>query len=166
MNLFLFKWSESHSVMSSSLRPHGLYRPWNSPGQNTGVGSLSLLQGIFPTKGSNPGLLHCRQILYQVSLNRSPILFISLYIMVQALFCSLSLFPGPSLLCSLWDDTLPSKCHVLSILLPLLIFRELYGEKPPCFQKSWAKKVAMSFRKEINEGIGTNEGFLYRQYFT
>ena len=41
--------------------------PWNSPGQNTGVGSLSLLQGIFPTQGSNPGLLPCRQILYQLS---------------------------------------------------------------------------------------------------
>ena len=38
--------------------------PWNSPGQNTGVGSLSLLQGIFPTQGSNPGLPSCRQILY------------------------------------------------------------------------------------------------------
>ena len=44
-----------------------LYSPWNSPGQNTGVGSLSLLQGIFPTQGSNPGLPHCRQILYQLS---------------------------------------------------------------------------------------------------
>ena len=43
------------------------YSPWNSPGQNTGVGSLSLLQGIFPTQGSNPGLLHCRRILYQLS---------------------------------------------------------------------------------------------------
>ena len=41
--------------------------PWNSPGQNTGVGSLSLLQGIFPTQGLNPGLLHCRQVLYQLS---------------------------------------------------------------------------------------------------
>ena len=59
--------SESHSVMSDSLQPHGLYSPRNSPGQNTGVGSLSLLQGIFPTQGSNPGLLHCRQILYQLS---------------------------------------------------------------------------------------------------
>ena len=52
--------------MSDSLRPHGLSSPWNSPGQNTGVGSLSLLQGIFPTQGWNPGLLHCRQILYQL----------------------------------------------------------------------------------------------------
>ena len=89
-----------------TLGPHGLYSPWNFPGQNTGVGSLSLLQGIFPTQGSNPGfplqadslpaepqgkpkntgvgslsllqwvfltheldrgLLHCRQILYQLS---------------------------------------------------------------------------------------------------
>ena len=39
----------SRSVVSDSLRPHRLYSPWNSPGQNTGVGSLSLLQGIFPT---------------------------------------------------------------------------------------------------------------------
>ena len=55
----------SRSVMSDSLWPHGLYSPWNSPGQNTGVGSL--LQGIFPTQRSNPGLRHCRQILYQLS---------------------------------------------------------------------------------------------------
>ena len=59
--------SESRSLVSDSLRPHGPYSPWNSPGQNTGVGSLSLLQGIFPTQGLNPGLLHCRQILYQLS---------------------------------------------------------------------------------------------------
>ena len=46
--------------------------PWNSPGQNTGVGSHSLLQGIFPTQGSNSGLLHYRQILYQLSHKGSP----------------------------------------------------------------------------------------------
>ena len=46
------KW-KSHSVVSNSLWSHGLYSPWNSPGQNTGVGSLSLLQGIFPIQGSN-----------------------------------------------------------------------------------------------------------------
>ena len=51
-------------VRSDSFR---LYSPWNSPGQNTGVGSLSLLQEIFPMQGSNPGLPHCRQILYQLS---------------------------------------------------------------------------------------------------
>ena len=46
---------------------HGLYSPWNSPGHNTVVGSLSLLQGIFPTQGSNPCLPHWRRILYQLS---------------------------------------------------------------------------------------------------
>ena len=54
-------------VASHSLWRHGLYSLWNSPGQNTGVGSLSLLQGIFPAPGPNPGLPHCRQILYQLS---------------------------------------------------------------------------------------------------
>ena len=63
---------ESHSVMSDSLQPHGLSSPWNSLGQNTGVGSLSLLQKIFPTQGSNPGLPHCRQTLYQLSHKGSP----------------------------------------------------------------------------------------------
>ena len=58
---------ESNSVVSSFLQPHGLYSPWNSPGQNTEVGSHSLLQGIFTTQGLNPGLLHCRQFLYQLS---------------------------------------------------------------------------------------------------
>ena len=58
--------------MSYSLRPHGLQPtrllcPWNSPGKTTRVGSHSLLQGIFPTQGSNLGLLHCRQILYHLS---------------------------------------------------------------------------------------------------
>jgi len=47
--------------------------PWNSPGQNTGVGSSSLLQGIFPTQGSNPGLPHLGQILYQLSHQGSPL---------------------------------------------------------------------------------------------
>ena len=64
--------SESHSVMSDSLQPHGLYSPWNFPDQNTGVGSPSLLQGIFPTQGSNWGLLHCRWILYQLSYQGNP----------------------------------------------------------------------------------------------
>ena len=64
--------SESRSVVSDSFRPHELYSPWNSPGQNTGVGGLSLRQGIFPTQGSNLGLLQCRRILYQLSHQGSP----------------------------------------------------------------------------------------------
>ena len=64
--------SQSRSVMSDSLRPHGLYSPWNSPGQNTGMGSLSRLQEIIPTQGLNPGLQHCRWILYQLSHKARP----------------------------------------------------------------------------------------------
>ena len=52
-------------------RPHSR---WNSPGQNTGVGSIPLLQGIFPRQGSNPGLPHCWQILYQLSHKGSPLI--------------------------------------------------------------------------------------------
>ena len=58
--------------MSNSLQSHGLYSPWSSPGQNTGVGSLSHLQGIFPIQGSNPDLPHCKWILYQLSYQGIP----------------------------------------------------------------------------------------------
>ena len=53
-----------------------LFCPWDSPGKNTGVGCYSLLQGIFPTQGSKPGLLHCRHILYCLSHQESPICII------------------------------------------------------------------------------------------
>ena len=67
----------NHSVVSDSMRPHRLYPtrllcPWDSPGKNTGVGCHALLQGTFPTQGSNPGLSHCKQILYQLSYQGSP----------------------------------------------------------------------------------------------
>ena len=64
--------SESRSVISDSLWPRRLYCLWNSPGHNTGVGSLSLLHGIFPNQGSNPGLWHCTRILYQLNHQGSP----------------------------------------------------------------------------------------------
>ena len=64
--------SESHSVRFHSLWPQGLSSSWNSSGQNFGVGSLSLLQGIFLTQGSNLGLLHHRWILYQLRHKGSP----------------------------------------------------------------------------------------------
>ena len=64
--VFFFSINESCSVLSDSLWSHGLC-PWNSPGQNTGVGSLFLLQGIFPTQGLNPGPRHCKQIIYQLN---------------------------------------------------------------------------------------------------
>ena len=61
----------NHSVVSDSLQPHGLQttrflHPWDFPGKTTGVGYHFLLQGFFPTQGSNPGLLHCRQALYHL----------------------------------------------------------------------------------------------------
>ena len=58
---------ESESQSCLTLRPHGLHIPWNSPDQNT------LHQGIFPTQGSNPGVSHCRQILYQLSHKGRPV---------------------------------------------------------------------------------------------
>ena len=64
--------SESCSVVFNSLPPHRLYSPWKCLGQNTGVGSLSLLQQIFPIQESNRGLLHCRRILYPLSYQGSP----------------------------------------------------------------------------------------------
>ena len=69
--------SVSRSVVFDSLRPHGLYParllcPWNSPGKNTGVVCHFLLQGIVPTQELNPSLLHCRQILYQLSYEGNP----------------------------------------------------------------------------------------------
>ena len=122
--------SGSRSVMSDSLCPHGLYSPWNSPGQNTGVGScsllqrifpipdqtqisciaggfflpaeppgkpknkrvgsLSLLQQIFPTQESNWGLLHRRQILYQLNYQGNPILKLNSNILVKVKVKSLS----------------------------------------------------------------------------
>ena len=71
-------YSSHHSYISSEVKwkllihvqlfaTPWLVCPWNSPGQSTGVGSHSFLQGIFPTQGSNPGLPHCRWLLYQLS---------------------------------------------------------------------------------------------------
>ena len=69
----------SCSFVYDSLRPQGLWPsrflcPWDSPGKNTGMGCHSLLQGIFVTRRSNPGLLHCKQILYRLSDREDPIL--------------------------------------------------------------------------------------------
>ena len=55
-----------------------LHCPWDFLGKSTGVGCRFLLQGIFPTQGLNPGLLHCRQMLYHLSHQGSQIFFISI----------------------------------------------------------------------------------------
>ena len=75
------------SIFSDSLQPHGLSPdrilcPWNSPDKNIGVGCHSLLQVIFPSQGLNPGLPHCRQILYYLSHQESPCVYIVVYIYI------------------------------------------------------------------------------------
>ena len=83
--------SESHLVVSDSLQSNGTIQSMNSLGPNTGVGSLSLSQGIFPTQGSNPGLPHCRQILYQLSHKNTGVGSLSL---LQGIFPTQGLNPG------------------------------------------------------------------------
>ena len=75
----------SHSVVSDSLKPHGLQLtrllcPWDSPGKNPKMGSRSLLQGIFPTQGSKPGFPHCMWILYHLSHQGSPVALLIYYL--------------------------------------------------------------------------------------
>ena len=65
-------WTEKVKIIQLCLTLATPQTVWNSPGKNTGVGSHFLLQGIFPTQGSNPGLLHCKQILYHLSHQGSP----------------------------------------------------------------------------------------------
>ena len=83
--------SGNSPAVSHSLGPYGLYSPWDSPGQNTGVDSLSLLQQIFLTRESNWGLLHCRWILYQLSYQGSPYTYRCSFFFFLILFhCGLS----------------------------------------------------------------------------
>ena len=111
------------SQLSDSLRPHRLYSPWNSPGQNTGVGSLSLLQGIFPTQGSKPGLPHCRWILYQLSHKGSP----RILECVAYPFSSRSSQPrNRTGVPALQADSLPTELSVS--IVPSL--REIHSERP------------------------------------
>ena len=117
------KYDESHSVVSSSLQPHGINSPWNPPGQNAGVSNRSLLQGIFPTVGSNPGLLPCRQILYQLSHQGSPrILEWAAYP-----FCRGSAWPRnwPGVSCiagGFFTSWATRKAHFLQWFLPKLVY--------------------------------------------
>ena len=68
--------------LQPGLKPARLLHPWNSPGKNTGVGCHSFLQEIFLTQGSNPGIPHCRQILYRLSHQGSPYVSVSLLIYI------------------------------------------------------------------------------------
>ena len=72
-----------------------IYSPWHFPGQNTGAGSCSLLQVIFPTQGLNLGVPHCKWVLYQLSHKRSPrILEWVAYSLLQGIFPTKELNQG------------------------------------------------------------------------
>ena len=112
-------WKVKVQVTKSSptLQPHGLHSPWNSPGHNTGKCSLSLLQGIFPTQWSNPGLLHCRQILSFLSHQGSSV------------YCTYNFYPKSLLLFLPPVSTLSQPSHRLlspkpgnSLLVSLHLF--------------------------------------------
>ena len=86
------------SVMSDFLQPHAmqltrLLCPWDFPGKNTEVSHHFLLQGIFPTQGSNPGLSHCRQILYYLSHQRSPVYMPSVFYSFDIILSSIPFVP-------------------------------------------------------------------------
>ena len=115
---------ESHSAVSDSLQPHGLYSPWNSPGQNTGVDGHSFLQGIFLIQVLNPGLLHYRRIPYQEgwatreAIKPSRLFLYQKVIFVQKLFCLIFTFS-----CSKSFPYLPTghpvlACDHLFLLMP------------------------------------------------
>ena len=94
------KWKWKLLSLSDSLGPHGLFSPGNSPGQNTGVGSHSVLQGIFPTEGSNPGVLHCRRFFTSWSIRET------VHNKCNALESSRNQPPPPAMPC-LWVNCLP-----------------------------------------------------------
>ena len=140
--------------MSDSLWPHGLYSPWNSPDQNTGVGSLSLLQGIFPTQGSNPGLPHCRQILYQLSHKGSPTLHHLLWKSQVVEFCTKTFqhltdgfpfyihFPFKSSLIAAFENNvkLDLACRLGSAMRALVLDNSFAGSGP--LSLTWKIRVS------------------------
>ena len=114
---FSHQWGHSHTLNVKSemkwnslshvwvFAPNGLDSPWNFLGQNTGVGSCSLLQGIFRIQGSNPGLLYCRQILYLLSYRGFPTITIHAYNFVYYFFTWLDFL---SISTMLWESLKPS----------------------------------------------------------
>ena len=112
------------------------YSPWNSLGQNSGVGSLSPLQGIYPTQGSNPGLPYCRWILYQLSHKGSP----RILEWVAYLFSSGSSNPGIEMrFPALQADSLPTELSgdddEFQLFLLWCVFMPTHPS--PCYIYSW-----------------------------
>ena len=80
----------SNSVQPYGLQPARLLCPWDSLGRSIRVGCHALLQGNFPTQGSNPGVLHCRWILYHLSHQGSPKEYICMANLRSHIFYNLS----------------------------------------------------------------------------
>ena len=139
--------------MSNSLQPHGLYSPWTSPGQNTGVGRLSLIQEVFPTQGSNPGLLQCCWILYQLSYKGSP----RTLEWVVYPFSSWSSWPGIEPGSPAWQaDSLPTEISGKLSSSPFklgqyLTLRVTLNGQMIIIDKQWSKQKKMSL-STISEG--------------
>ena len=164
--------SVSHSIVSDSLQPHGLQPtrllcPWDSPGKNTGVGCYSLLQGIFLTQGSNPGLPHCRQILYHLSHLGSPWICVH-----PILFLFLMLRPYANILVNCFHDTDvksagiwslyeqccvmsiqsigSTQCSALCILLTISVFIQV--KRPFLLKEKDSSGVQDSLRQSVRQG--------------
>ena len=118
--LILWKESESRSVVSDSLQLHELYSPWNSPGQNSGVGSHSLLQRIFPTQGSKPGLPSCRWILYQLS-HHGSLNFVGSSLLAEVLSVTVLPYKGK------YSHT--TAHEIQFVVTPIVLFRILFIAK-------------------------------------
>ena len=171
--------------MSKSLWPCGPYSPWNSPGQNTGVGSLPLLQQIFPTQKSNQGLLHCRRILYQLRYQGSPtgpgvLQFMGLqrsghnlatkqqqplvHSSPVALLCRVVTYRRTSL--SLWGDgEFFEGTEYVSLTVISIISSEcsisVYWMNGPCLQATWESGVVKQNNNNcsLKQGIGQSYRF-------
>ena len=146
---------KGHSVVSDFFQPHGLYSPRNSPGQNTGMGSRSLLQGIFPTQGSKPGLPHCRQILYQLNHQGSPKYILS----VPRGIWDLSFWPGIEL------GPLHWKLRALTTELPgRTIIPIVKGKLEEIFESlSDEKHIMVVFVNKIPSGLYYTQNVFLRK---
>ena len=92
-----------------------LFYPWDSPGRKTGVGCHSLLQGIFLTQGLNLCLLHCRQILYHLSHQKSP----NVDFLIVSYF-KLDLWVNVVKIKMLMAQLCPTLCDTMNLALRLL----------------------------------------------
>ena len=153
--------------MSPTLQPHWLYSPWNSPGRNTGVGSCFLLQGIFPTQGSNPHLPHCRWNLHRMSHQGSAIKKEAC--LFTGCFCFLS-HPLPLSFCdSLWLSLRVMRVELVGCLfggeehcrVPLLWFPNVtigYLLCVTCCAGTWRRLSILAFADCSWDSHGTNTG--------